>query len=104
MGTRNSPHLDLQLMHNEASPKSDSISMERVEGKPQLNVYGNASPYYWENTEQLIAEYQANICRLRALMSLLQSSKSSLPSMSPKTNFKTEDRISSGTTMCKTQT
>lgn len=47
-------------MHNEACPKSDSISMERVEGKPQLNVYGNASPHYWENKEQLIAEYQAN--------------------------------------------
>lgn len=92
-------------MHNEASPKSDSISMEHVEGKPQLNVYGNASPYYCEETEQLIDGYQANICKLGALMSLLQSSKSSLQNMSlERRQLKTEDRIISGTLMYKNQT
>lgn len=104
MGTRNSPYLDLQPMHNEASPKSDSISMECVEGKPQMNVYGRASPYYWEKTEQLVVGYQANICRLGALMSLLQSPKSSLQNMSLKRKFKTEGRIISGTLMYKNQT
>lgn len=105
---RNSPYLDLQLMHNEASSKSDSISMEHVEGssgwKTQLNIYGNASSYYGEKTEQLIDGYQANICRLGALMSLFQSSKSSLQNMSPKRRqFKTEDRIISGTLMHKSR-
>lgn len=88
LGLRNSPYLDLQLMLNEASPKSDSISMECVERssgwKPQLNFYGNVSPSYWEKTEQLIDGYQANIFRLGALMSLYQSSKSSLQNMSLK--------------------
>lgn len=94
---------------NGVSPKSVSISMECVEGssgwKPQLNTYGNAPPYYGEKTEQLIDGYQANICRLGALISLFQSSKSSLQNMSLKRRqFKTEDRIISGILMCKKQT
>lgn len=95
LGPRNSPYLDHQLMLSEASPKSDSISMEHVEGssgwKSQMNIYGNASPYYWQKTEQIIDGYQA---RLGALIGLFQPSKSSHQNMSLKRRqFKTKDRI-----------
>lgn len=57
-------------------------------------------------TEQLISGYQANICRLGALMSCLQSSKSSLQKMSLKRRqFITQDsRIFSGNLRYKKQT
>lgn len=83
--------------------------MERVEGssgwKLQLNIYGNASPYHGQKTEQVIDGHQENIYGLGALMGLFQSSKSFLQNMSLKRRqFKTEDRIISGNLMYKKQT
>lgn len=81
LGPRNTPYSSPPARLNEPGIKSDSIGTECLEAssgwKPQL-LCKWFTLLLGEKKEQVIGGYQANICRLGALMSCLQSSKSSL--------------------------